>query len=295
MDFRDQVFLAVAENMSITKAADKLFISQPAVTKHIKELEAKLKITLFQREGNKLVLTKAGKITFFHLKKIREQYEELSFEISGLNEEFEGRLRISASYTISQYIIADVIAVFNKRYSNIKVCLSEGNADETLMKLTQNDADLALVGNATSDNNIKYIDFYDEEIFVVTGINSSYAMMKSIKLDDLATIPIVLQEKGSGILEVMQQFFEKNRIVRKKIDTCLKMGSTETVKSFLKNFDGIAFVTEKSIEKELKMKMLIIIPLEDMSIKRKLKIATRQGHLNFTAELFKNFLLHYNF
>lgn len=295
MDFRDQVFLAVAENMSITKAADKLFISQPAVTKHIKELEAKLKITLFQREGNKLVLTKAGKITLFHLKKIREQYEELSFEISGLNEEFEGRLRISASYTISQYIIADVIADFNKRYTNIKICLSEGNADETLMKLKQNDADLALVGNATSDNNIKYIDFYDEEIVVVTGINSSYAMMKSIKLDDLATIPIVLQEKGSGIIEVMQQFFEKNRIVRNKIDTCMKMGSTETVKSFLKNFDGIAFVTEKSIEKELKMKMLIIIPLEDMSIKRKLKIATRQGYLNFTAELFKNFLLHYNF
>lgn len=81
MDYRDNVFLSVAENLSFSKAAEELFISQPAVTKHIKELESKLNIVLFERNGNKIFLTKAGKLTYSHLKTIKQHYRELKLSL----------------------------------------------------------------------------------------------------------------------------------------------------------------------------------------------------------------------
>ena len=90
MDYRDQVFLMVAENLSFSKAAEELFISQPAVSKHIKELESKLNSALFERKGNKVYLTKAGKMTYGYLKKIMQQYEELDFELGRMNDTYKG-------------------------------------------------------------------------------------------------------------------------------------------------------------------------------------------------------------
>ena len=105
MDFRDKVFLSVAENLSFSKAAKEMLISQPAITKHIKELENKLNIKLFERKGNKVYLTKAGELVYEYFKKIDLSYRELEFEIGKLHDTYKGILRIGASSTISQYFI----------------------------------------------------------------------------------------------------------------------------------------------------------------------------------------------
>lgn len=128
MDYRDTVFLAVAENLSFSKAANELFISQPAVTKHIKELESKLNSTLFERKGNKIYLTKAGEICYSYLKKIMQQYEALNFELGQMNNTFKGTLRIGASSTISQYLLPKVIADFHRRYPEIELFIYNGNS-----------------------------------------------------------------------------------------------------------------------------------------------------------------------
>jgi DNA-binding transcriptional LysR family regulator len=294
MDYRDLVFLEVAKNLSITKAADSLYISQPAVTKHIKELEAKLRITLFKREGNRLKFTEAGKLLHFYLINIQEKYEELHYEIGRLKEDYQGKLRIAASYTISQYIIANALVDFNHRYPNVRICLYEGNTGESLQKLTSNRVDVALIGNTTTDVNLKYENFYREEIIVVTSSTSLYAQKNSLSEEDLLEIPFVMPEEGSGILEVVRSHFKENQPILDKLQKCVKIGSTETVKSFLAKFDGIAFVTKKAIEKEIQLKILKEIPLREKYIYRDLKIVVRQGHLTFIAELFKNFLLDYN-
>lgn len=119
MDCRDTVFLSVAENLSFLKAAEELFISQPAMTRHIKELESKLNRILFEWKGNKIYLTKAGKLTYRHLITIKQHYRELGFELGRLNGTFNGTLRIGASSSISQYLVTNVIAAFHKRHPNI--------------------------------------------------------------------------------------------------------------------------------------------------------------------------------
>ncbi len=294
MDYRDIVFIAVAENLNFSKAAEELFISQPAVTNHIKELENRLNIALFERKGNRVYLTEAGKLTYNRLKSIRQQYREMEYDLERLNDTFKGTLRIGASSTISQYVIPKVIAAFYQRYPKINLYLLNGNSFEMEQKLLENEIDLAFVENEASQSNIKYIDFLDDEICVITGSNSVYAKRKTISAADLQEIPIVLREKGSGTLQVIQSSLLKHNINLEKLNILIHLGSTEAIKNFLADFDGIALVSEKAIEKELRLKEIIRINIKNIRLTRKFRIALRQGPPTSLTNLFAEFLLRYN-
>ncbi len=295
MDYRDNVFLSVAENLNFSKAANDLFISQPAVTKHIKELESKLSVTLFERKGNKVYLTQAGKLTYNYLKNIKQQYNELDFELGRLKNTFKGNLKIGASSTISQYLIPEVLAAFYKQYPEIKLYLYNGNSFEMEKSLLQNNIDLALVENYSSQANIKYKDFLNDEIVTITGSNSVYSKKASLTISDFKQIPIVLRENGSGTLEVIKQKLQQNKININKLNIFIHLGSTEAIKNFLSDFNGIALVSEKSILKEIQLKTIKIIKVKNLSLNRKFRIATRYGELPNTAKIFNDFLINYNF
>ena len=295
MDYRDDVFLSVAEKLSFSKAAEDLFISQPAVTKHIKELEGKLNTTLFERKGNRVYLTESGKITYRHLKEIKQQYRELEFELGKLNDTFKGTLRIGASSTIAQYLIPAVISAFHKRYPKIELFVYNGNSQEMESKLLSNEIDLALVENESSQSDIRYIDFYDDEIVAITGINSVYSKRKAITMFDLQQIPIVLREKGSGTLEVIQKSLIQHNITLENLNVFIHLGSTEAIKNLLYSFEGIAFVSKISIEKELQLKTIVILSILNLRLNRKFRIALRHGHEAIGSKLFVDFLSIYNF
>lgn len=277
MDYRDRVFMAVAGCQSFSKAAKELFISQPAVTKHIKELEFKLNITLFDRKSNKIYLTKAGKLTYNYLKKIKQQYDELEFELGKLSDFFKGELRIGASSTISQYLLPQVLADFHKMYQDIKLYLYSGNSFEVEQMLINDKVDIAFVENHTSLQDIQYSDFLDDEIVVVTGANSIYAKNNFITIQDFYELPLVLREKGSGTLEVIKNSLKENNIDFDKLNVFLYLGSTETIKNFLLNFDGIALVSERSIKNELQLKTLKILRVKNLLIMRKFRIGIKYG------------------
>lgn len=104
-DFRLRVFSSVAKNLSFTKASQELFISQPAITKHIQELETMYQTRLFERMGNKILLTDAGRLLLEHCEKILEDYGRLEYEMNLLRNEHTGELRLGASTTIAQYVL----------------------------------------------------------------------------------------------------------------------------------------------------------------------------------------------
>ncbi len=295
MDYRDKVFISVAENLNFSKAAEELFISQPAVTKHIKELESSINTALFQRKGNKVFLTKSGKLMYRHLKIIQRQYNEMEYELGKLNNVFKGNLNIGASSTISQYLIPAVIAAFHSRYPKVNVKLLNGNSFEMEQKLLKANVDIALVENCSSAANIKYIDFLDDEIVGVAGSSSVYAKRKNITIADILEIPLVVREKGSGTLQVIEQALLQNKINPKNLNVLIHLGSTETIKNFLNNFEGIALISAKAIEKELLLKHLVTINIKNLRIHRKFRIALRQGPTSQITETFLSFLNSYNF
>lgn len=294
MDYRDVVFLSVAENLSFSKAAEELFISQPAVSKHIKELENKYNTNLFERKGNKIYLTHAGKQIYNTLKKIARQYRDLEFEISQLNKSASGEFVVGASSTISQYVVPRIIAAFHQLYPNINIYLISGNSFDMKQRLQKNEIDLALVENESSHSDLKYINFLDDELITVTGAGSVYAKRKTITMEDLQQIPIVLREKGSGTLEVIRKALAKKNISIDKLNTLIHLGSTESIKNFLQDCNGIAIVSEKAVTTELYLNRLVKLNVVGLSIPRKFRIAMQQGHQSKLVNLFVEFLLGYN-
>ncbi|WP_321298038.1 LysR substrate-binding domain-containing protein [Marinifilum fragile] len=294
MDYRDTVFIAVAENLSFSKAANDLNISQPAVTKHIKELEIKFNTNLFERKGNKIFLTRKGKIVYNSYKQIEQQYRELEFEISQLNHDISGDFIIGASSTISQYLIPKTIASFHKRYPKVNIHLINGNSFDMEQLLLNNKVDIALVENHSSQSGIRYKSFLDDELILVTGGNSIYSKRKTISKNDLLQFPIVLREKGSGTLEVIKEALLKQNLDFEDLNVPIHLGSTESIKNFLLDFDGLAIVSEQAIKTELYLKTLVKIKVTGLHIPRQFRIAYKMGHKSRQVELFENFLSGYN-
>lgn len=295
MNYRDKVFLSVAKNLSFTKASEELFISQPAVTKHIKELESNLNISLFERKGNRILLTKAGEKAYDYLIKIEQQYRDLEFDLGRLSDTFKGELKIGASSTIAQYVVPKAMAAFHKRYPEIKLYLFNGNSFEIEQLLVKNEIDFALVENVSSHSDIKYIDFIDDEIVAVAGVNSLYAKRKHITINDFLEIPLVLREKGSGTLQTIYKEFQKNIEHIDELNTFIYLGSTEAIKDFITNFDGLALISEKAIQKELARKELVRIHIKGIQITRKFRMALRQGQETKATHLFIDHLTQYIF
>ena len=230
-----------------------------------------------------------------HCPQIEKQYRDLDFEIGQINQNISGEFKIGASSTISQYVIPKVIASFHKRYPKIQIYLMNGNSFEMEKLLLENKVDMALVENYSSHTDIRYKNFLDDELIVVTGMNSVYSKRKVITKEELKEFPIVLREQGSGTLEVIKMALEKQGVEFDKLNTLIHLGSTESIKNFLQDFDGLAIISEKSAQAELYIKNLVRLNVKDFSMFRKFRMASRIGYISKQVELFENFIATYNF
>lgn len=197
-DFRLRVFSCVAKNLSFTKASQELFISQPAITKHIQELETMYQTRLFERMGNKISLTDAGKLLLEHCEKILEEYGRLEYEMNLLRNEHTGELRLGASTTIAQYVLPPLLARFIEKFPQVSLSLFNGNSSEVEKALQEHRIDLALVEGNIRQPNLKYTSFLQDELVPVVHIHSKWMEYDEITLEEFKKIPLVLRERGVG-------------------------------------------------------------------------------------------------
>lgn len=130
-DFRLRVFITAAKTLNFTKCAEQLFISQPAVSKHIGELESRYKVQLFERSGSRLALTEAGRVMLEHAERIADGYRRLQYEMDLFTDRLGGELKVGASTTIAQYVLPQVLARFTARFPEVKVSLAANSASST--------------------------------------------------------------------------------------------------------------------------------------------------------------------
>lgn len=164
MDFRLKVFHSVATNLSFTKASKELFISQPAISKHIHELEVQYKTSLFDRVGSHIGLTHAGELLLSHTKQLLAAYRQMDFEMNLLTDNFAGELRLGASTTISQYVLPPVLASFIKKFPEIKVSLLNGNSRDIEQVLREGKITLGLVEGTAHQSTLHYTPFMRDEL-----------------------------------------------------------------------------------------------------------------------------------
>ena len=288
MDFRLNVFVEVARHLSFTKAARELFISQPAITKHIQELENIYKVQLFNRIGGKISLTPQGEIFLKHANEILAQYKLLANEMELVTEQFSGELKIGASTTIAQYLIAPLLADFIVRFPQVKVSLFTGNSEQIEDDLDNKKIDIGLVEGSRRSNHLKYSPLAKDELVLVTS--SQNPIGESVAVTDIATLPLVLREVGSGTLEVIEKALLENGIKLSDLNILLHIGTTEGIKNFLKTSkNSYAIVSIISVLEELKNNDLKIVDIVGMEMLREFVFVTMQGGQNTRLERFMSF------
>ena len=294
-DFRLQVFHKVAKRLNFTKAAEELFITQPAVSKHIQEIESFLKTKLFERNGSKVKLTKAGLILFSHTEKIFETYRNLEFEINSLSQNFNGKLRIGASTTIAQYLLPEILASFHKKFDQLIVSLEANNTEQIEIALQKNEIDLGIIEGKSKKAYLKYTEFVKDEIVLVSNSTNPLSKRQNITIDELKNIPLLFREQGSGTLEVIAHHLKSLNVKISDLKIEMQLGSTESIKNYILHSNTMAFLSLHSIYKELKENKFTIIDVQHLSIERSFYFIQQQGQVEALPELFMKFANHYNF
>lgn len=295
-DFRLKVFYTVSQKLSFTKAAEALFVSQPAVTKHIKELEEQLGTSLFKRNGSNISLTPAGQILVKHTQHIFDTYAALENELAQLNDSVNGTIRIGASTTLAQYVLPRILALFKSTYPAIHFTFANGNSEAIEQLVMVEQVDIAIVEGNSHHPPIMYEPFVKDEIVLVTKAGSALAQKGEIKPAQLLNIPLVMREQGSGTLDVVYKALKKNGIRLKDLKVEIQLGSTESIKQYLLHTECAAFLSIHSITKELQQNELCIIDIKGIDIYRTFQFIQLHGQTPKLTSLFKRFcLMHYNF
>lgn len=289
LDFRLNVFYTVAKRLSFTKAAAELYITQPAVTKHIQELEHHFGTALFDRRGNQISLTAAGELFLRHAETIVATYRQLAFDMNALKGKPAGTLRLGASSTVAQYVIPPVLARFHEQSADVSIALLSGNTEQIEQRLLNNDIDLGLVEGRTHHRDIRYTPFVKDELVLICRADHPLADRDEITLDELRTVPIVLRERGSGSLEVIEHALRSAGLRLTDLTVEMQLGSTESIKSYLSSSRCMAFVSVFAVQDELRAGTLKVLDVRGLSIERDFYSIQLQGVGGGLADTFMRF------
>lgn len=293
-DFRLKVFQSVAKNLSFTKASQELFVSQPAITKHIQELETYYQARLFDRQGSKISLTDAGKLLLQHSEKILDDYKQLEYEMHLLHNEYIGELRLGASTTISQYVLPPLLANFIAKFPQVNLSLFNGNSRGVELALQEHRIDFGLVEGIFRLPNLKYTLFLKDELVAVVHSRSRLAVTEEITPEELLHIPLVLRERGSGTLDVFERALLQHNLKLSSLHVLLYLGSTESIKLFLEHTDCMGIVSIRSVHKELLAGNLRIVEIKGMPMQREFNFVQLQGQEGGLSQAFMRFAMHHS-
>ncbi len=293
-DFRLKVFRSVARNLSFTKAAQELFISQPAVSRHIRELEECYRVQLLERCGGRIDLTDAGRLLLDHCDRILEEYDRLSYDMSLLHRCHEGTLAVGASTTVAQYVLPPLMARFLEKFPKIELSLVNGNSREVEEALLGHRIQVGLVEGLARCAGVRYTHFLRDELVAVAGVGTPLAAREELTLDELREVPLVLRENGSGTLEVIARGLAEHDLKLSDLNVRLHLGSTESIKLYLENSDCLGIVSVRAVRRELYEGRLRVVEISGLKMQREFHIAELQGAGDGLGALFARFLLRYN-
>ncbi|WP_458626791.1 LysR substrate-binding domain-containing protein [Winogradskyella sp. PC D3.3] len=288
------IFKIVAKHLSFTKAAEQLHISQPAISKTIKNLEQDYKTTLFIRKRNSIELTQEGKSFLIYVNKILAIYAEMDEQFLHKNDTFPEYINFGVSTTLSNYIIPKVVAKFRIQFPQTKFNITSNNSETIEHLILNEDIDFGITEGSSSNPKLQFKKFIKDEIVLVTNANNPSFPKGNIDLKTLQNIPIIERENGSGTKMIIDTFLSQNNIAQ--LNSVVAFNSTEAIKNYLYNSDHYALLSIHSINDDLINNKLKIIDIKDLSIERWFYFVKRTGYLSNTLEYFEKFIrLNYNF
>jgi len=283
-----QIFEAVAKHRNYTHAAKALFLTQPAVSMQIKQLEEQAGMALFERSGKQTRITEAGKELLHYSHIIHQQLEEAGQVLDELRGVQRGRLHLTMAST-ANYFAPRLLATFCERFPSVQVSLDVANRDGLLLALDDNTADIVIMGKPPSGMQVHYEVFMENPLVVIAPPSHVLTKRKRIPLAELTKHPFIVRERGSGTRAAVERFLAQHDIER---PSGMEMNSSEAIKQAVQAGLGLGVVSLHTLEMELALKRLSILNVEDFPIMRHWRIVYRKDkRFSVVAQAFHDFII----
>ena len=289
-----RILKAVANERSFTRAAEILYVSQPSLSKQIKILENKLGIVLLNRENSTISLTEGGRVFLQYSERILALCEESCRALNDVKNGDRGNLTVGASQTIGTYLMPRVLALFAQNYPQINIKVQVDSTRIVAKNVVNREIDIAVVGGYIPEDlkkNLHVENFVEDELILIVPKSHPFALKehKKINKDDLYHLNFITLNSTSTIRKFIDNILIQNGIETKQFNIIMQLNSIEGIKTAVSLGLGAAFVSSSAIEKEIKLKTVEIIAIENIRITRRLSIITnRQSYRSKALEFFHN-------
>ncbi|HMK22476.1 MAG TPA: LysR family transcriptional regulator [Terriglobales bacterium] len=286
-NFRLKVFRTVADHLNFRKAAEHLFITQPAVTLQIKALEDDLGIRLFDRAAGRISLTPQGTILLSYAKRIANVAAEAEQKLGDNSGGQSGELLLGVSTTIAQYVLPRLLGAFIDEHPRVHFSLSSGNTDEIVQLVLAEKVAVGLIEGPTRDRGVRTEPFMDDELVLI--VSKEYGSDR-LTVPQLVTNTLLMREQGSGSRRVVEASLKKAGIKLKSFRSIIDLDSTEAIKSAVEAGLGVGFVSRWALSKELELNTLKIVEVPGVRASRQFTLVMRTGpEPKGPAAAFRNF------
>jgi DNA-binding transcriptional LysR family regulator len=244
-----KIFYISGKSQSFSAAAEELYLTQPAVTMQIRQLEHYFQVPLFHRHGKRIELTEAGRLLFGYARKIFDltaAAEQAVWELKALE---KGTLKIGTTKTYAKHLMPALISSFREQHPGVHVILDEGSSAEIAHSLLVHKNELALIAKESYPPLLKVISFAQEELVLILGRYHPLTKIRKLALQDLAREPLIIRERGSGTRDIILDHFRAAKI---KPSILTEAGNVDFIKELVETGKGISFVVRSAVAEELK-------------------------------------------
>jgi len=261
--------IALIEQGSFTKASERLFISQSALTKQILNLENAVGAKLINRSVNGVTLTPEGRLLYDYAKKVFRLREETKSRLKDLKSRTGGKIFIATSNNPGTYILPRLLSEFRKRYPEILIQISMSGSDEVIQNILDNQGEIGFVGEKVNHKKIVSFPLWKDELVLVAPTESVFLEKRVIDGEMLQRLPLIMREYGSGTRKLIETSLERDLGIRlSKLNVVCEMGSAEAVKEAVAAGLGVSFISIFALKSELSRGLFCTLELKGCSMER---------------------------
>ena len=277
-NFRLVVFRTVAEQLSFRKAAEELYLTQPAVSLQIKALEEDLGTQLFDRTGRHIKLTAAGRVLLEYAEQVNALLVQAEHELAALSGNHAGQLALGASSTIAQYVLPHLLGEFCRQHPRVHPTLISGNTEQIVDAVQSQKIALGLIEGPARSRDVKTEPFLKDELVLIVSMAHEWAERASVSCADACAAPLLMRERGSGTRRVIEIALERLGVKRSVLNIVMELDATEAIKSAVEAGLGVGFVSRWAIAKDLRLdRSFKVVEVEGLRIQRNFLAAYASG------------------